>query len=207
MLSLTAPDRPKVCLRAQAAARGQQRARLAASAGRSCFGRRRSAWANGAAGGLGGAAARTWAAGPPPSWSPTSPRAGAALPSAATALSTARLRLYKRQLQGLSASMHSFATATEASGLTLTAESVGAAPFGLLRANSHPRSGPQPCSSAPPSPAGRRPRGWARAGSAARCPSPATSGHSRRSRAHRCRSARSRSRACRESDGGIHASS
>ena len=55
MLSLTAPDRPKVCLRAQAAARGQQRARLAASAGRSCFGRRRSAWANGAAGGLGGA--------------------------------------------------------------------------------------------------------------------------------------------------------
>ena len=83
MLSLTAPDRPKVCLRAQAAARGQQRARLAASAGRSCFGRRRSAWANGAAGGLGGAAERTWAAGPPPSWSPTSPRAGAALPSAA----------------------------------------------------------------------------------------------------------------------------
>ena len=199
MLSLTAPDRPKVCLRAQAAARGQQRARLAASAGRSCFGRRRSAWANGAAGGLGGAAARTWAAGPPPSWSPTSPRAGAALPGATALSSTARLRPAAAVAKDAIRRLHR--------GCLLTAESVGAAPFGLLRANSHPRSGPQPCSSAPPSPAGRRPRGWARAGSAARCPSPATSGRSRRSLAHRCRSARSRSRACRERDGGIHASS
>ena len=202
MLSLTAPDRPKVCLRAQAAARGQQRARLAASAGRSCFGRRRSAWANGAAGGLGGAAARTWAAGPPPSLSPTSPHAGAALPSAATALSTSTVTTVQA-----AAAVAKDAIRRLHRGCLLTAESVGAAPFGLLRANSHPRSGPQPCSSAPPSPAGRRPRGWARAGSAARCPSPATSGRSRRSLAHRCRSARSRSRACRERDGGIHASS